>query len=438
MGPAKAGKSSALHFLHDEEGLMQLARDTGLVVRAAKKLTPRLLLHSFLEAGCLQRASTRHLAMLVGLQSGDLLARQSLWERLRRPASDFMANVLAQFLKEGLLSQSTALKIPGVHRVLVADSSVVAVHPRLRKAFPGSSNQACSMASARMQFAFDLLSGSVVHCGLHAFTRPDQAAALDILPSLLPGDLLMRDLGYFTLEAFSAIAQRQSFFLSRLRLDVSLYDAEGRPLRLLKELRRRTGRSGKAKPIVLQVKAGEKHRFPLRLIAVPLPQEQADERRRRARADRDKRLNHSKEYYALLSWTLLITNLPEESLSAEQMQGLYAARWRIENIFKAWKSLLHPEAISTHFTNEYHLRCLIHTQQMLLVIAAQQGYMGGGPPGPNRPRRSLFKCLDLLLLTRTLLPTRRSNSPRPPGLQCLIDYYCCYEKRKRMPLPFAY
>ena len=68
----------------------------------------------------------------------------------------------------------------------------------------------------------------------------------------------------------------------------------------------------------------------MRLIAVPLPQTLADERRRRARTDRDKRLNHSEDYYALLSWTLLLTNLPAASLPVEQMLALYALRWRID------------------------------------------------------------------------------------------------------------
>ena len=419
---------------------MHLARDSGLVLRAARKLSPCLLLHSLLQAGSLQRASTRHLAVFAGLQSGALLARQSVWERLREPACDFLANVLARLLKDGLPTGASSLKLPGVTRVMVADSSVVALHPRLKEVFPGSSNQAKSTAAARLQFAFDLLGGSVVHCGLHAFTRPDQAAAQDIVPALLPGDLLIRDLGYFALDAFTAITQRQSFLLSRLRMDVLLYDMQNKPLHLLRELRRQTKRSKPGRPIVLEIKAGQKHHLPLRLIAVPLPQEQANERRRRARADRDKRLNHSKEYYALLSWTLLVTNLPAESLPTEQMLRLYATRWRIENIFKAWKSLLHPEATSRHFTNEHHLRCLLHAQQILLVLAAHHGLMRSAPRTPkngttNAPPPSLFKRLDLLLLTGCLLPTPQTKSLRPADLERLLDYHGRYEQRKRLPLP---
>ena len=74
-----------------------------------------------------------------------------------------------------------------------------------------------STAAARLQFTFDLLSGQLIDSALHAFTRVDQAAAKDVLPLLAPGDLLIRDLGYFALDAFAAIEGKRSFYLSRYR-----------------------------------------------------------------------------------------------------------------------------------------------------------------------------------------------------------------------------
>lgn len=347
-----AQPSGSLALLPTSVELEKLARQCGLVQRRARKLPASALLHSLLRAASHQRASTRHLAFLAGTLTGDTLARQSFWERLREPASQFMAEVLGRVLKCQACASSTATALPGVRRVLVGDSSIVALHPSLKHAFAGSSNQCTSMASARMQFGFDLLEGRLVHCGLHAFTRPDQAAAHDILDCLRPGDLLLRDLGYFVLDAFQKIQQAGAFFLSRLRYHTTLHDAQGHPFDLLKELRRRS-RLAPGQPVVLEVQVGMHHRLPLRLMAVPLPQAQANERRRRARQDRDKRVRHSQNYYELLSWTLLVSNLPAQALSPQQCQALYAMRWRIENIFKAWKSQLKPEASTTHRSNEH-------------------------------------------------------------------------------------
>jgi hypothetical protein len=434
---AVADPSSSPAFLQDAQELGSLARQSGLVKRRARKLCPLTLLHSLLQASCHQRASTRQLAFLAGLLCHSTLARQSFWERLREPAAAFMAAVLGRLLKEQSGATSTAVKLPGVQRVLVADSSIVALHASLRHVFTGSSNQCVSTASARMQFAFDLLEGRLIHCGLHPFTRPDQAAAHDVLDCLRPGDLLMRDLGYFVLEAFEKIDRARAFFLSRLRYQTALYDAQGTQLDLLKELRRQS-QLAPGRPVVLEVTVGTKHRVPMRLVAVPLPEAQANERRRRARQDRDKRLSHSQDYYQLLSWTLLVTNLPTNALSPVQLQALYALRWRIENIFKAWKSHLKPEATTTHRTNQHHLRCLLYAQQILLAIAASRGLLAtmAAPSTTTRaPRPSLFKQLDLLMLTKALLPPWPGSPPTGSNLTDNFLYHSCYDKRRRHTLP---
>ena len=53
----------------------------------------------------------------------------------------------------------------------------------------------------------------------------------------------------------------------------------------------------------------------IRLVVVSLPPDQAAERRRKARQNKDKRLNHSKEYYELLGYsifTLIYLNPPAQ------------------------------------------------------------------------------------------------------------------------------
>jgi IS4 transposase len=40
----------------------------------------------------------------------------------------------------------------------------------------------------------------------------------------------------------------------------------------------------------------------------------------------------------LLGWAIYITNVPATRLSAQAVAQVYGLRWRIEIIFKAWKS----------------------------------------------------------------------------------------------------
>ena len=63
--------------------------------------------------------------------------------------------------------------------------------------------------------------------------------------------------------------------------------------------------------------------------------EQANIRRHRAKTDRDKRLNHSKDYYELLGYSCYITSVDQEIFSAAEVQKVYGLRWRIENPARA-------------------------------------------------------------------------------------------------------
>jgi len=80
-----------------------------------------------------------------------------------------------------------------------------------------------------------------------------------------------------------------------------------------------------------------KQRLPVRLVMIPLSAAQAAERIRKARNDRDKRLNHSKIYYKWLHYAVFITNIEQEVWTAQQVAEAYKMRWQIEIIFNHGK-----------------------------------------------------------------------------------------------------
>jgi IS4 transposase len=132
-------------------------------------------------------------------------------------------------------------------------------------------------------------------------------------------------------ETFERIALAKAFFLSRLRLDIVLFDLKRqRPLPLLKALRRKG-------QLDCPVLVG-RQKFPARLVAIKLPEALAAERRRQAKQNRDRRRQPNATYRALLGWALFLTNGDRQVLSARAVAQVYGLRWRIETIFKAWKS----------------------------------------------------------------------------------------------------
>ena len=148
------------------------------------------------------------------------------------------------------------------------------------------------------------------------------------------GALRIADLGYFALEQLATMTEHGVDVLSRFSPQVAIYDREGRRCDLLELLER------DAVPTLdLAVTIGAKQRIPVRLLALRVPQEVADQRRRRLReAHRAKGKVPNARTLALLAWTIAITTVPVERLSLAEALVLFRARWQIEVLFKVWKS----------------------------------------------------------------------------------------------------
>lgn len=90
--------------------------------------------------------------------------------------------------------------------------------------------------------------------------------------------------------------------------------------------------------VVLSTPLGD---FPLRLIASPLPPDQAEHMRERLRKQARKKGKRVHPHTLIAAgFVLLVTNLPSELWPVERVLYLYRLRWQIELQFKRMKSLL--------------------------------------------------------------------------------------------------
>jgi hypothetical protein len=69
-----------------------------------------------------------------------------------------------------------------------------------------------------------------------------------------------------------------------------------------------------------------------------VPEEVANERRRKAKKDRHANANHSEDYMRWLGWNFFVTNVDPEIWTVEEAIDVYRLRWRIEIVFKTLKS----------------------------------------------------------------------------------------------------
>jgi hypothetical protein len=211
------------------------------------------------------------------------------------------------------------------------------------------------------------------------------------------------------------------YFLSKLRSGTKVYDAnKGTELDLAKAVRRHHS-------IDRMVIAGKKERLLVRLVMIPLPERVTNERRRKARKDRDKRVNHSKEYYQLLGYHIYITNVSEEWWTTQQVVQAYRCRWKIEIIFKSWKSGFRLQALlHDRCDNETRVKVVIHLVLLFILLFHQHWYQLYG----NMIAKRTGKKLSLLkLATRTASGFMEMLALSKARLLEFLATYCCYEQR---------
>lgn len=419
--------------LCSDADLLAWARLCGFVQRALRKLDLRGFVLSSMVLALQQTASLRQQAILAGLYAAGTITKQAIHKRLSRPAALFLRGCLATAIGSRLLGQRQGC--PSTFgRVLVQDSTCISLPARLAALFPGPANQSAKkQACLRIQCLYDLLTECFVSFSLSAFTRNDQASAGDLVPLLKPRDMVLRDLGYFTIDSLKAIAAKGAFFLTRLRYGVSLFDpGSAELLDLAKRLR-------PGATLDREVLLGQQEKFPVRLLAFPLPPQLAQERRRKARADRDKRLRHSKAYFYLLGWNLFLTNASQEQLPLATAAKLYRLRWRVEILFKAWKSHLglhHLSKIGRHQVEVlvYGLLLFVVLMHQNTPLAAETSSLGSSDH-PSTPLSLLRVAQFFGSWLLTLLLAELQPSDLQQRMRQQMHAHCRYDSRRRKNYP---
>ena len=370
-------------------------------------------------------------ATLLSFISGCCVSKQALAKRINQTAVTFIRHALYAAIGSvcGLQQPRQQGALRCFNRVLIQDSTNVALSERLADFFPGACNQyRHKKATMKIQAVYDVLGEHFVHFGLSGFTRTDQASAPEILKIARKADLVLRDLGYFVLSVFKQMNQRGIFFLSRLRNEVALYHPDtGQRIELPAALR-------KSPVHDINDVAGVKERVAVRLVAVPVPEAVANQRRRKAKSNRDRRCHPSKQCLMLMGWQIFITNVDRSVWDTTTATTLYGIRWRIEIIFKAWKSHFHLCCIP-HGSKAQLEACVL--ARLLYITLFQiffdhiNHYM---ITTYNRPL-SILKVAGLLTTFPSLaLSTLVGNNKAL--MADILKTHCSYEKRK-LRLNFA-
>jgi len=341
------------HLLPKADQLDRIARETQLIQRSSHKFSAAGFLVALLKAVIKGDTSLNHLVMHLAGFVREAMTRQAIFQRFGPASSAFLLSVIRHVLSQRFPAAVEALQGGPFRRVIMEDSMVLSMAKSNAALFPNNGNRHEMTAGCKCLLIADLLSGRPLDFQLHAAREADQGLAFESVDLCGEDDLLIRDMGFFSLHALAEIQRRKAFWISRLPASVSACDAGGKTLaKILSDAQ------GQLIDIPVVLGRGT---LPCRLIAIPLDQQRADANRRhiRAEARRRGRGQPKRETMVRAGWRILVTNLAAEQMSATEISDLYALRWSIEIKFRAFKQSCKISHGLRHRSGHHHIEAMI-------------------------------------------------------------------------------
>jgi hypothetical protein len=370
----------------------RLAQETGFVQRARKisgaSFAQALVLGWWSEPD----SSLELLSQGLSWMQQQPLSRQALAQRFSGRAAHFLERLLQAALSEPVTGMRVDMgclnRFAGVY---VEDSTVISLPAALTPIWSGVQG-----AGLKIGVSWELQQGTLTALELCPARQHD--GQLELAQRSLPdGSLRLQDLGFFNLERLAQQAQ-SGYFISRYKGGTALYDEQGERLELVSVL------SQRAQPTCrLRVQVGQAQRLACWLVAERVPAAICHQRHQRLKDwERKHGEPASPERYALCQWTLLVTNVPSDWLSDDQVREVYRLRWQIELLFKSWKSILQVD--DWHSQQPWRILCEVYAKMMAALfqhwcqIAAGAHALNRSLTRTARPFARLAWCLSALMV----------------------------------------
>jgi hypothetical protein len=367
-------------------------------------------------------------ASMIGYLIRDTISKQAVWKKMREKMVNFLERVLAEAIKIEVRIEKWGGIFERFERVWIEDGTHIRVNDELCKYFPGSANQEGKKAILKIDAIYNAKCRNFKKFEITNFRNNDQNLAWKILEIAEKGDLTIRDLGYFVLRWFKEANEKGIYYLSRWKYGVKVYERYGenefKEIDLLEELK-------KGNILDIDVYIGEEG-VPVRLVAVPVTEEVANKRRRKAKANRNQNINHSKKYLKLLGWEIFITNVEREIWTTEQVAQAYGVRWRIEIIFKCWKSHFKITEIPER-PNIIRIKAYIYCMLIFIVIFQTHlfNYFSTITFLSTGKHLSILKFSRFIKENAMMMLLGFTDPEIFELLKKQIIYHCVYEKRRK-------
>lgn len=411
----------------------KIAKDSGFRKRKSGKISARNLIIGFMIMVSKKKNTYDSWSQEVSIESRKTISKQAIEERMRPETTIMTKKILEEELKKSIkqqtMSKAKRQAISMFEDIKAEDSTTLNLPEELATTFPGNVSKGKKKALSKVHALYSFKENSFDFLDLHNFSNNDQSLASHALRYLHKGDLLLRDMGFLVMDVLAQIATKGVYFISRKKSNINVYDVDSEKEINLNKLLRKKGFIDSEVLI-------SKKKIKMRLVIIPVSPEQAAQKRRKARKDRDKRLNHNKEYYDLLGYSIFITNIHSSQCSSEAIKDLYSLRWQIEIIFKSWKSCFSIEKlIPAKCKNPNRIYCTIYLL-LLFILLFHVVWMNNSKSKTRQNLNlslikmanfflanfySIFYCLDERFLSK-LIPVKCRYEKRCDRLNLLQKY----------------
>lgn len=286
--------------------------------------------------------------------TGTLMSPEGLNKRFNKKAVCFLKHIFSTLLKNKICDTSLipSSSITYFQRIRILDATIFQVPKHLASVYPGSGGCA-QTAGIKIQLEYDLHSGQFLNFQVEPGKNNDKTFGTECLATLQPGDLCIRDLGYYSLEDLDQMDQRGVYYISRLKLNNMVYIKNKSPeyfrngtvkkqsqyIKVDLEHIMNTLKPGQVYEIT-EAYIGKNKKLFTRVIIYRLTEKQLRERKKKqVYTESKKGITYSEKSKRLAGMNIYVTNTPLEWVPMEQIHDFYSLRWQIEIIFKTWKSL---------------------------------------------------------------------------------------------------
>lgn len=420
-----------------EDDANRLARETGFIKRE-RNLSGADFVQTVV-FGWLEKPDARLSRLTQVAQERNVtISEPGLAKKFTREAAELLRKILERLAQKRMCAETVA--IPLLRRfagVILEDSSTVTLPTAVVTIWQGcGGNESARKSAVKIHIRWDFLSGQLFGPLLTDARVPDTRSPCRDHP-LPAGSLYISDLGYFDLGWFKDLIKRkrqenglieeQRFFLTRLKGNVGLLRKNGSRIEFRGLLPRQVGQS-----MQYGVLVGIEARLPARFIAIRVPEEIAEQRRKRLveEAKQDGRVPSEEQLY-FAGWLLLITNVPDKQMSIAEALVLVRLRWQIELLFKLWKSEGQIDAWRSK--KPFRILCEFYGKLIAMLIQHWLLLLGCW----HDPHRSLVKAAEVIRSAAgrllAALSAQASLATPVAAIQRAMRSGCRLNKRKTHP-----